>query len=104
MQQQAMPEKGLPGTVETAYRFLPAEEGWIQIGYQGDTTQGYQSYVLPSHAWDDLKKADWWRQQKTTDSAVSTDSTFIAWIAVPPLWFFIPLIAALGLLWWREKQ
>jgi hypothetical protein len=104
--QVSMPQKGLPGTLETAYRFLPLEEGWARIGYEEDTTQHQQVYILPANAWDDLKKAYWWRKQAGEHVAVAADKayTFTSWKEIPPLWFFVPLVLSLGLLWWREKK
>jgi hypothetical protein len=103
--QQAMPRGGLPQSVETSYQFLPVEEGWIQIGYKEDTTLSYQACVLPAHAWTDLKHATWWRQNGQYTYAGSADKayTYAAWEEISPLWFFLPLITSLALLWWREK-
>jgi hypothetical protein len=105
-EQQVMPQQGLPGTLEIAYPFLPAEEGWIQIRYAADTAYSHQAYVLPPYAWQDLKQAGWWRQYLQVQAAASPDKayTYAAWERIPLLWFFLPLVASLGLLWWREKK
>jgi hypothetical protein len=104
--QVSMPQKGLPGTMETSYRFLPVEEGWVRVGYGEDTTQHRQMYVLPANAWDDLKKAYWWRQQVGEHAAIAADKayTFTSWKELQPLWLFMLLVLSLGFLWWREKK
>jgi hypothetical protein len=104
--QQAMPQQGLPGTMETYYQFLPAEEGWVQIAFGEDTTQYHQIYVLPSNVWEDLRMAGWWRQQeqkKVVDSQGNA-SIYRHWGEIPALWFFLPLVVSLAVLWWREKR
>jgi hypothetical protein len=63
-------------------------------------------YVLPANAWDDLKKAYWWRQQVGEHAAVAADKayTFTSWKELQPLWLFVLLALSLGFLWWREKK
>jgi hypothetical protein len=105
MQQQAMPKGGLPLTGETSYQFLPVEEGWLQIRYGEDTTSFHQAYVLPANAWTDLRQASWWRQNQPNNPVLNSDETYSysSWEDIPLFWFFLPLMASLGVLWWREK-
>ncbi|MDO1445844.1 hypothetical protein Q0590_06255 [Rhodocytophaga aerolata] len=105
LQQHAMPKGGLPLTGKTSYQFIPVEEGWLQINYGEDTTSVHQVYVLPAHAWADLRQATWWRQNQQNLSVEAPDKTYAypAWEDIPLLWFFLPLVASLSLLWWREK-
>jgi hypothetical protein len=50
--------------------------------------------------------AGWWRQQeqkKVVDSQGNA-SIYRHWEEIPALWFFLPLVVSLAVLWWREKR
>jgi hypothetical protein len=86
------------------YPVRPVEAGWMRVQAGDDSTRAESLYVLPPAAWRDLRQAAFWRaNQQFKQSEFAATSSIVVQKEIPLVWFFVPLVAALGLLWWREK-
>jgi hypothetical protein len=99
------PEKPLLDGFSTHYPLQPPEAGWLETWAGEDTSQTGSEYVMPAGTWTDLQRAAWWRenQHQLSTRDKNPPQTYTDQRDIPMLWFFIPFLASVALVWWREK-
>ncbi|MDJ1468103.1 hypothetical protein [Xanthocytophaga flava] len=105
IKEKIQPKIELPETRVATYPFYPAEAGWLTVTSDKDTTHAASVYVVQADKWKDLRQASWFQanSQIRSVTTINANQTFTTWKNIPLLWFFMTLLIALSVLWWREK-
>ncbi|MDJ1502133.1 hypothetical protein [Xanthocytophaga agilis] len=103
--EKIQPKIDLPETSVATYPFHPDEAGWLTVTSDNDTTHAASVYVVQADKWKDLKQASWFQTNSQIRSItnINTNQKFTTWKNIPLVWFFMALLIALFILWWREK-
>lgn len=105
IKQKIQPKIDLLETRVATFPFHPAEAGWLTVTSDKDTTHAASVYVVQADKWKDLKQANWFQanSQIRSVTTINANQTFTTWKNIPLVWFFMTLLIALSVLWWREK-
>ncbi len=85
-------------------RTYPRQSGWNSISVAGDSASAYDYYVLDSTQWNSLITAKTveentrnFNNRSVAEMKTSTRTP------INPLWFFVPFVLCIGLLWLEPK-
>ena len=104
--EEYQPKRDLPDLSMIVIPFRPVESNWMQLntGEMGNVIDSL--FIMPEDAWPDLRKSVWLDEYKKHQGFKNkkTGINIYLFKDIPLIWFFIPFIISICLLWWRERE